>query len=51
MKDLRDPRWMYLKAALMLGIGAVSSLLLFLERPTLMTAVRIALAVWAFARA
>lgn len=42
---------MYVKAALLLGIGALSSLLVFLRDPTVSTAVLLALSIWAFSRA
>jgi hypothetical protein len=51
MADLQNPRWMYLKAALFVGIGMIASLLLWLECPTWKVAVLLALAIWAFARA
>ncbi|MBI5775332.1 MAG: hypothetical protein HZA89_16550 [Verrucomicrobia bacterium] len=51
MKDLAEPKWMYLKAALLLVIGVTCVALLFLDQPTLRTAVLLALAVWAFCRA
>ena len=33
MTDLKNPRWMYLKAWLFVGIAAICALLLFLEDP------------------
>ncbi|MEW6160942.1 MAG: hypothetical protein AB1813_26230, partial [Verrucomicrobiota bacterium] len=51
MKDLRDSRWMFLKAGLFLVIGSSSALLLFLDRPTLGTALLLLLVIWAFCRA
>ena len=51
MSDLRDPRWMYLKAALFVAIGFVSAFLLWLDNPTWRTAILLCLCVWAFSRA
>lgn len=49
--DLPHRRWMYLKAALLLGIGLISSALILMECPSWRVAVLLALAVWAFSRA
>lgn len=49
--DLKNPRWMYLKAALFLLTGATCFALVWLDRPTLRTAVLLALMIWAFCRA
>lgn len=49
--DLKDARWMYLKAALFVAICAVSSVLLLIESPRWSTALLIALLVWSSARA
>ena len=51
MRDLKDPRLMYLKAVLFLLIGALSSALLILDRPTWREVILLAVTVWAFARA
>jgi hypothetical protein len=51
MGDLQNPRWMYLKGVLFVGIGTIASVLLWLESPTWKTAVLLLLAIWAFARA
>ena len=48
--DLRNPRWMYLKAGLLLVIGVTSSALILLESPHGKTAVLLMLAIWSFAR-
>ncbi len=50
MGDLKNPKLIYLKAALFLLIGLMSAGLLLLERPQWKTAVLLVLAVWAFAR-
>ena len=49
--DLENPRWMYLKAALFLLIGIVCFVLVWLESPTIRTAVLLCLMIWAFCRA
>jgi hypothetical protein len=51
MGDLRDPRWMYLKAGLLLAVGVLASAGLLLECPNPKVALLLALAVWGFARA
>ena len=51
MGDLRNPRWMYLKAGLFVGIGTITGLLVWLEAPTWKVALLLALMIWAFARA
>lgn len=49
--DLRNPRWMYLKGILFVGIGLLSSTLLLMDQPSLRTAALLTLTVWAFCRA
>jgi hypothetical protein len=49
-RDLSDPRWMYLKAALFLVIGVTSVALILVEHPSGKLAVLLALAIWSFAR-
>lgn len=51
MKDLANANWMYVKAALFVVIGSVSVAILFLDQPTVRTAVLLALAIWSFCRA
>jgi hypothetical protein len=51
MADIRDPRLLYLKGALFLGLGALSGTILLLETPSLKHALLLALTVWGFARA
>ena len=50
MKDLVNPFWIKLKGILFLFIGIVAVVLLFLDDPTLKTAVLLAVAVWSFCR-
>lgn len=51
MKDLKNPKWIWLKGWLFLGLGVASAVLLVLEAPSLKVAALLALAVWAFCRA
>ncbi|MEW6305210.1 MAG: hypothetical protein AB1705_17170 [Verrucomicrobiota bacterium] len=50
MKDLTDPRWIYLKGFLFLFIGIASAVLVVLEHPTLKLAALLAIAIWALCR-
>jgi len=50
MRDLRDAKWMYLKAALFLVLGIFSAALLVLQQPDVRTILLIAVVVWAFSR-
>ena len=50
MKDLTNPFWIKLKGLLFLFIGIVAVILLFLNSPTLKTAVLLAVAIWSFCR-
>jgi hypothetical protein len=49
--DIRQPRWLYVKGALLLGTGLLASTLLLLDHPTWRTAVLLAIMIWAFCRA
>lgn len=51
MADLKSKRLIYLKAALFVAIGLISSGLLFSQNPNLQTAMLLALVVWSFSRA
>lgn len=51
MRDLKDYRAMYLKAALFLVIGVVSAALLLAESFSWKTAVLLGLLIWSFCRA
>jgi hypothetical protein len=51
MRDLQNPKWMYLKAVLFLGIGLISGGLLIAASPALQTVVLLLLAIWSFCRA
>lgn len=48
--DLKDPRWMYAKAAMFAGIAVCCAALLWMERPGWRTAALVALLAWASAR-
>ena len=50
MKDLSNPFWIKLKGLLFLFIGIVAAVLLFIDSPTLRTAVLLVLAIWSFCR-
>ena len=51
MRDLTDPRAMYLKAVLFVGVGVAASAILLLEHPSLRVGLLLAVIVWAFCRA
>jgi hypothetical protein len=50
MRDIENPRWMYVKAVLFAVIGSVSSALIILSNPTLQICVLLVLAAWSFCR-
>ena len=50
MKDLQNPRWMYLKAVLFLLIGVTSAGLIIVANPTAQTMILLALVIWSFCR-
>ena len=51
MKDVRDPRLLWLKGGLFLGIGVGSAGLLLAEAPAWRTVLLLVLMVWGFCRA
>jgi len=51
MKDIRDPRVMWLKAVLLLLVAVLSSVMLLIEALTWKTAVLLVLTIWGFCRA
>lgn len=51
LADLKDPRLLWLKAGLFVGIGGLSVALLLIENPRWEVALLTALAVWSFCRA
>ena len=50
MKDLSNPFWIKLKGLLFLFIGIAAAILIFLDSPTLRTAVLLLIAIWSFCR-
>jgi hypothetical protein len=50
MKDLSNPFWIKLKGMLFLFMGIATGVLLFLDSPTLKTAVLLAVVIWSFCR-
>lgn len=51
MRDLTDPRAMYLKAVLFVVIGLAASAILLIEHPSFRLALLMLVAIWAFSRA
>lgn len=51
MGDLSNPKLMWLKGWLFLGIGTIASVLLLLQAPSWRVALLLAVIVWAFCRA
>lgn len=51
MEDLKDARFMWLKAWLFLVIGIVTFALLILETPSIQNAALLCVMIWAFCRA
>lgn len=51
MRDITQPRLLYLKGGLFIVCGMAASAALLLEHPTLKVAILLAVAVWCFSRA
>ena len=51
MKDLTNSAWMWVKALLLLLIGAASATLIFVEAPSLKLGLLLCLTIWGFCRA
>jgi hypothetical protein len=51
MRDLQNPRWMYVKAALFIVIGLTASGLIIGANPTVQTSILLILTIWSFCRA
>lgn len=51
MRDLTDPRAMYLKARLFVLIGLTASAIVLVEHPSVRVALLLAVMIWAFCRA
>ena len=49
--DIENPRWMYVKGALLILIGLLACVLLLLEHFSWRSAALLAVAIWAFCRA
>jgi hypothetical protein len=50
MSDIRNPRLLYAKAALLFLAGILASVLLLVESPKFATAALLAVAIWSFCR-
>jgi hypothetical protein len=50
MSDIRSPRLLYFKGALLLCVGLAAAIILLIEHPSLKFAALLAIAIWAFAR-
>lgn len=50
MGDLKDPRFMYLKAFLFLCSGMIAAAGILLEKPDLQTTFLLVIAIWSFCR-
>lgn len=50
MGDLKNPKIIYAKGLLFLGLGIGATVLLLVEKPTLKVALLLAVAIWAFCR-
>lgn len=48
--DLKDPKWMYLKAVLFLVAGIASAAGILAQSPNLQTAFLLGIALWSFCR-
>lgn len=50
MTDLTNPKWIWTKGILFLGLALAASTLLVIEAPSMRVAALLAVAVWAFCR-
>ncbi len=50
MRNLSNPTWIKLKAMLFLFLGLLSSVLLFLDQPSLKVGLLLTLTIWCFCR-
>ena len=50
MSDIRSPKVLYFKGALLFGVGVTAAIILLIEHPSLKFAALLAIAIWAFAR-
>jgi hypothetical protein len=51
MKDLKNPKFMWLKGILFLFIGGAAATMLVLQKPTWEVVLLLVLSIWAFCRA
>jgi hypothetical protein len=51
MTDIKSPRLLYVKGALMLMVGIFASVLLIADHPQLKTVLLLGIAIWGFCRA
>jgi hypothetical protein len=51
MREIRNPKLLYVKGVLFLLLGILAAGILLLQHPQLQVAMLLAIAVWAFARA
>lgn len=51
MADLKNPKWMYLKALLLLACGLLAGIIVWAEAPSLRNAILLGVCVWGFSRA
>jgi hypothetical protein len=49
--DIRNPKWMYIKAVLLLIVGFLAGGILILQSPRWETVALLAIAIWGFSRA
>jgi hypothetical protein len=50
MTDIRNPRLLYFKGALLFCVGVIAAIIMLVEHPSLKFAALLAIAIWAFAR-
>ena len=51
MADIKNPKVIWAKGLLFVGLGLLASVLLVMEAPTVRAALLLVLAIWAFCRA
>jgi hypothetical protein len=50
MTDIQSPRLLYVKGALLFGVGVTAAIILLIEQPYLKFSALLAISIWAFAR-
>ena len=48
--DIRSPRWLYIKAALLLCVGVLAAIIVLIDSPHLRTVALLTIAIWGFCR-